>query len=101
MIIFELICSSQHRFEGWFSSHDAFEHQRQGGALSCPVCSTTRVEKLPAAKIRKPDNGRIASPPTAPNSETPPEPTALLTRFINHVLRHTEDVGHAFPEEAR
>src|SRR5215475_8834120 len=103
MIIFELICSSQHRFEGWFASHDDFARQQQDRVLVCPICATTHIEKLPAAKIRKSGNhAEPASPKKA--DETPvaqPDPTALLARLIEHVVLHTEDVGEAFPAEAR
>lgn len=104
MIVFELICSSQHRFEGWFSSSDEFERQRQNRMLSCPVCAVSKVEKLPTAKIKKVEGRPDESPPSDQKKDAPAPKQAqelTLASFIEHVLRHTEDVGPAFAEEAR
>ena len=51
MIVFDLICKDQHRFEGWFSSGEDFASQKSRGLLACPLCGGAHVEKLPAAKI--------------------------------------------------
>ncbi len=53
MIVYELICADEHRFEGWFASAEAFERQRDSGLVACPVCSSAAVEKLPSARIRR------------------------------------------------
>jgi hypothetical protein len=102
MIVFELICASQHRFEGWFASHDDFDRQQKSRVLECPVCATTNIAKLPAAKIRT----VASSPPevTQPKEQVAvaqPDPAAMMASLIDHVLRHTEDVGQAFAAEAR
>jgi len=106
MIVFELICSARHRFEGWFASGDDFEQQRLGGLLSCPVCSTGQVVKLPTAKLGR--SGDEAAPEqragqakTRPSGPTGPQIAAAVAAFVDHVLQNTEDVGRAFPEEAR
>jgi hypothetical protein len=120
MIVFELICQSQHRFEGWFSSADDFDAQKARGLLSCPACSSTQVEKLLTAKI-----GRHALPGPSTSDTAVPQSSApggvagsgasaadahlpaaanlpqALHALIDHVLRNTEDVGTQFAEEAR
>jgi hypothetical protein len=106
MIVFELICGDQHRFEGWFASGDDFERQRAKGLLACPICATGAVSKLPTAKL-----GRSAEAPAGPaNPRESPLPAAAgggqqlrvtVAAFVDFVLRNTEDVGRAFPEEAR
>jgi hypothetical protein len=106
MIVFELICAEQHRFEGWFASGEAFELQRDAGIVSCPVCSTGDVTKLPAARIRRGVGERAAGPdpsPGTPSRSAGPQQqmVAMLTNLVDHVLQTTEDVGKAFPEEAR
>jgi len=105
MIVFELICSSQHRFEGWFSSNDEFERQRQSRMLSCPVCAVTDVEKLLTAKIKKvegrPEELRASDQQKAAPAPKQAQQELTLAAFIQHVFRHTEDVGPAFAEEAR
>jgi hypothetical protein len=99
MIVFDLICKDQHRFEGWFASGEDFTSQKNRGLLVCPVCGGAHVEKLPAAKIRK------QSEPTAPApvSATQPSEAAQVDvlHIIDYILTHTEDVGKKFAEEAR
>jgi hypothetical protein len=106
VIVFELICGARHRFEGWFASGEDFEQQRRSGLLSCPVCSTGDVAKLPTAKLAR--SGGDRTPEQAPREadEQTRAPGAAqvshaLAAFIDHVLQSTEYVGRAFPEEAR
>jgi hypothetical protein len=110
MIIFELICTSGHRFEGWFASGDDFERQRLAGLLACPVCSTGEVQKLPTAKLgRWGDTAMGPERPARGEAEghdravtvTRAQVAAAVAAVVDHVLQHTEDVGRAFPEEAR
>lgn len=101
MIVFDLICKDQHRFEGWFASGEDFTSQKSRGLLACPVCAGVHVEKLPAAKIRK----QSTEPEVrVPNSAVPPEQGDQkmdVSRIIDYVLTHSEDVGKRFAEEAR
>ena len=69
MIVYELICADEHRFEGWFASAEAFERQRESGLVACPVCASGAVEKLPSARIRRgtqpaPEERPLATPMT-------------------------------------
>jgi hypothetical protein len=101
VIVFDLICRDQHRFEGWFASGEEFVAQKDQGLLVCPVCGGMHVEKLPAAKIRK------QSEPAAPAERqyapraNPADPRVDVGRFIDYILSHSEDVGKGFAEEAR
>lgn len=45
MIIFDLICSDRHIFEGWFSSSDDYQSQKRMNMLLCPICGCTNVTK--------------------------------------------------------
>jgi hypothetical protein len=105
MIVFELICGGQHRFEGWFASGDDFEQQRSKGLLACPICATGTVSKVPTAKLGR--SADAAAAPAAPRESAPPAAAGggqlrvTVAAFVDFVLRNTEDVGRAFPEEAR
>ena len=46
MIVFNLTCQQQHRFEGWFRSSDAYAAQRASKAVQCPVCGCVEISKL-------------------------------------------------------
>ncbi|MBI5910577.1 MAG: DUF1178 family protein [Betaproteobacteria bacterium] len=99
MIVFDLICKDQHRFEGWFASGEDFTSQKGQGLLECPVCGGAHVEKLPAAKIRK------QSEPAVPAQTSAAQPDKAekfdVSRIIDYLLAHSEDVGKRFAEEAR
>ncbi|MSQ69666.1 MAG: DUF1178 family protein [Betaproteobacteria bacterium] len=100
MIVFELICPEHHRFEGWFASTNDFERQKDRGQLSCPVCNHASIAKLPIAKIGKQgdDLPRRTTPAmTAPSLDQ----VKIMNALIDHILVNTENVGNAFPEEAR
>ena len=100
MIVFDLICRDQHRFEGWFTSGEDFTSQQSRGLLNCPVCGGVHVEKLPAAKIRTQAN-EAADP--APGGPAPPKQGEKtdISRVLDYILTHSEDVGKSFADEAR
>ncbi len=104
MIVFNLICTNDHPFEGWFASAADFERQQQSSLLSCPLCGSSKVSKtLHAPHV----NTGIA--PTRSESERPGKDAAgqyanigdELSQLIEHLIANTEDVGDMFPEEAR
>ena len=46
MIIFDLVCELEHRFEGWFQKPSDFDKQLLNGQLTCPVCGVNEIIKL-------------------------------------------------------
>ncbi|MBM3346844.1 MAG: DUF1178 family protein [Betaproteobacteria bacterium] len=108
MIVFELICPKQHRFEGWFSSSVDFESQKGRGMLSCPSCGHAEIKKLPTAKIRKSESAGAVRPAEVPvntqgGRQVPVAtmPQVTLNQLIDYVMANTEDVGKEFAEQAR
>jgi hypothetical protein len=99
MIVFDLICKDQHRFEGWFASGEDFASQKSRGLLACPICGGVHVEKLPAAKIRKQSEPAVAAPASA--VQTGNTEQLDLSRVVDYILAHSDDVGKSFVEEAR
>lgn len=99
MIVFDLICKDQHRFEGWFASGEDFTSQKSRGLLACPVCGGAHVEKLPAAKIRK--QSEPAEPAPASAVQAGKTEQVDVSRIVDYILTHSEDVGKSFAEEAR
>jgi hypothetical protein len=99
VVVYTLSCENAHRFEGWFASPEAFSHQHEGGHLSCPVCGSVTVAKMPSAP-------HLSLPKSEPVKETavtgsPDFMSKLRAKVIEYVLKHTEDVGARFPDEAR
>jgi hypothetical protein len=104
MIVFDLNCANQHRFEGWFDSGEDYERQLGQQLLTCPLCGSADVARLPhAAHIKsagKERPARAESPTSAPQQYANMD-SELLDKVIEQIIRQTEDVGTAFPEEAR
>lgn len=105
MKIFDLLCEAGHKFEGWFGSTEDFTTQKQQRLLECPSCGSAQVERVPSAS-----RVNLGAPaPQPPTAKTPDmagkDPFAmaqmLYSRMLDEVLARTEDVGKAFPAEAR
>lgn len=96
MIRYNLICSSEHEFEGWFSSSSDFDEQATSGLLSCPVCATKKVEKAimaPAVKTARKAEART--------SDAVKAMTAMAAKIRDEIGKNCENVGSKFAEEAR
>jgi len=110
MIVFDLLCASGHRFEGWFGSAADFTSQRERGLLSCPTCGSVKVQRVPSATRANlgAEPPKPAAKPGQP-AKTPDmegkDPFAiaqmLYSRMLDELLTKTEDVGRDFPAEAR
>ena len=105
MIVYDLGCANDHRFEGWFSSPEDYEQQKKSNLLNCPLCGNDRIARMPHASYvskRIPERkGDAAQAANAPPHQYTNVGADLLVKLIDHVLEKTEDVGRAFPEEAR
>jgi hypothetical protein len=121
MILFQLRCDQDHRFEGWFRNNDAYEQQAAGGLLSCPLCGRSDVRKAPMAPsiarshadrshaarsqaARRPNEGdgpeaatpAVATPPTvaaeAPVADMSPQAELLLRlRELRRMVESTAE----------
>ena len=106
MIVFDLLCTRGHAFEGWFASGAEFDRQKAARLLSCPVCDGFDVERRPSAKVRTAKARTAKAPAAAPAPVSAGQdaiagiPPELLAK-LREVVRNTEDVGERFPEEAR
>ncbi len=105
MIVFDLTCAAGHRFEGWFGSADDFAAQSVRGMLSCPSCGTAEIERVPSATRFNSGATEIvpsAKPDPALQGKDPMAIAQILyARLVDQMLSSSEDVGKAFPEEAR
>ena len=104
MIVYDLLCTNGHAFEGWFASGAEFDRQKAARLVSCPVCDGIDVARRPTAKVRiaKAQVAVPASPaaPAMPHDAIAGISPELLAK-LREVVRNTEDVGERFPEEAR
>ncbi|HRP66712.1 MAG TPA: DUF1178 family protein, partial [Thauera sp.] len=121
MIVLDLSCPEEHVFEGWFATGASFEDQLVRGLVSCPVCASTQIRRLPSAPYVQtrttareqpsPKRAKAATPGPTPAHPAPrssagsapglPEALAQALTTLRQLARSAEDVGERLPEEAR
>jgi hypothetical protein len=130
MKVYNLSCSFDHRFEGWFASEEDCLAQQANGMLACPLCSSTAITRMPSAphiakshtKADKEgvDQGRDSSAlakVSPAQSQSSQNEVAAVTRTdhcqleaqvqaaflsgMRELMNRSEDVGSGFAEEAR
>jgi hypothetical protein len=103
MIIFDLQCVNDHRFEGWFKNTSEFESQLKRAMIQCPICGSEQIAKLPSASHLS--LGKAVSQPTlAPQNKAAPytqDMHVFLRKLHEHVKQHFEDMGNEFAREAK
>jgi len=108
MIVYDLLCGQKHRFEGWFASSEEYEQQRERTLVRCPLCDDAHIERqLSAPNVhvgrsveRRTERAADETPvaPPAPDGESR---EAVVLQAMRQMIARTENVGAAFPEEAR
>ncbi|MCB1958491.1 MAG: DUF1178 family protein [Rhodocyclaceae bacterium] len=101
MIVLDVTCDQGHRFEGWFASSAAFSEQCDQGLVACPTCGSTRVTRLPSAPYVSTTRHSQPEPTTAPPRHDPAVIARQLAASLRAMAAQAEDVGAAFPQEAR
>ena len=95
MIVFDLRCDAGHVFEAWFASGDAYEAQRAGGQLACPMCGSGAVEKAAMAPAVSAKGNR------APPAAVVKEAIGRIAAMQASMLKGSEWVGPGFATRAR
>lgn len=109
MIVFNLACEHDHRFEGWFASADDYASQAGRGLVECPMCGSHDIRKeLSAPRLnlsgaREPSVAKAPAAAAQPVAMMPsPERLqALWLEVARRIVAGTEDVGARFADEAR
>ena len=91
MIVFDLQCNQGHDFEGWFDSLEDLESQRKRKLLTCPVCGSGKVRRVPSsfgmAKKRSESDHEVSA-------------RLLSQAMYRHLRDNFEDMGARFASEA-
>lgn len=113
MIIYDLSCDNNHRFEGWFRSADDFESQQLRRLVRCPQCDSATTRRIPSAvaiggQHQQAEQGAHTVLPEIPTSSgaTAAAPIAMqlasaYRQMVQAIVAGSEDVGTAFADEAR
>jgi len=95
MIVYNLICTHQHAFEGWFASGSEFERQSEQGLIGCPACGDHKITRLPSGPhLRRTHLERPAVADQDVDLEN-------LLEGLQQIMEGSVDVGEQFAEEAR
>jgi hypothetical protein len=117
MKVYNLACPFGHHFEGWFASEADATQQQENGLLTCPICDSHEIVRLPSApRIAKSTNRELAPLHAtevaqdtgnsmvlsgAEHANLQAQVQATVMKAMRELMKKTEDVGHDFAEEAR
>ncbi len=109
MIHYQLRCSEDHAFDGWFRDSAGFDQQSTSGQVVCPACGDTKVNRaLMAPSLgrkgqAKPEPVQAESSPPVPDKAVvlPDHLRAVLQKIRAEVEQKCDYVGPNFATEAR
>lgn len=102
MIIYDIGCEHGHRFEGWFGTVDDYDSQLDQGLLSCPVCGSLQVRRVPTAShISTRSSAATGLEPPAADSGSGSATAEYIEQLKAFIEKNYDDVGDRFSEEAR
>jgi hypothetical protein len=87
VIVYDLKCRDGHKFEGWFKDRGAFEEQKAGALIACPVCGNNDATVIPSSIAIL---GR----------EAEKLPVRIFEEFKAYINKNFDDVGDKFSEVA-
>ncbi len=95
MIIYDLKCKNNHKYEGWFKDIDSFEKQKVQNLISCPVCGDAGVDVImPSLKVVGKNNQSVRV------NEKELSAAKTLQSLYDFINRNFDDVGDRFAEVA-
>lgn len=103
MILYDLVCQREHRFESWFRNSNIVEKLIKAGEVACPACGSTNVQKAPMApRIGKSDEKSQAMDSEQRELAVAMEKATKALKELREVIeKNFEHVGDRFPQEAR
>jgi hypothetical protein len=123
MKVYNLACHLDHHFEGWFASEADYVSQQDNGLLSCPICESKEIVRLPSApriskgvgrellsadqtafsnsSIGSSDAGQSMVLTGSEHAHLQAQVQATVMKAMRELINKTEDVGYDFAEEAR
>ena len=90
MIIYDLQCAHEHKFEGWFKSREEYDRENHAQRLSCPLCGDAQITILPAG-------GHVS---VKERTEKRKDQRQFVRAFTDYVEKNFDNVGPGFAEEA-
>jgi hypothetical protein len=95
VIIYDLKCKNNHKYEGWFKDIDSFEKQKIQSLISCPICGEADVDVImPSLKVVGKNNRSVQA------NEKDLSAVKTLQSLYEFIDRNFDDVGDRFAEVA-
>lgn len=94
MIAYDLQCENSHCFEGWFEDSRAYANQKKKGLISCPVCDTTAIHRIPSTFAIKSSSSGSGSMPLDSKIDE------FSKKIVDYVEKNFDNVGTDFTREA-
>lgn len=103
MIRYSLKCDEGHRFDSWFASSADYDRLHATAMIGCAVCGTSAVAKDVMAPAVGAQTGEDAGKADASGPLSAPLSPAeqALAELRRRIEAQADNVGRAFPEEAR
>ena len=95
---YNLLCSRDHKFEGWFASEKSYLDQKTKKLIACPICDNTGIRRAIMAPNVNLKSKKIKSKKSNTafyNSRS------TLQHLKTWVEKNCVDVGDDFAKEAR
>lgn len=96
VIIYDLKCKKNHKFEGWFQDRAAFEEQRKRDLITCPVCGEAGAEIVPSTLAIMGRDLKISEKRQTKELA----PLKMMQLFNEYLEKNFDDVGDTFTEVA-
>jgi len=90
MIIYDLQCAHEHKFEGWFKSREEYDRENKAKRLSCPLCGDSQITLLPTG-------GHVS---VKERTEKRSDQGKFVRALTEYVEKNFDNVGPGFAEEA-
>jgi hypothetical protein len=115
MIHYNLRCTADHAFDGWFNDSASFDKQATRGLVECPLCGDTKIERalmtpaVSTSRARTPVEP-VAVPPSevlspvpviAGGGRMPAQLIGMLQKLRAEVEKNCDYVGPELADEAR
>ena len=115
MIHYNLRCTADHAFDGWFNDSASFDKQATRGLVECPLCGDTKIERALMTPAVSTSRARAPVEPVAvpPSEVLPPVPVmagggrmpaqliGMLQKLRAEVEKNCDYVGPELADEAR
>ena len=99
MVVYDLICNEGHRFEGWFKDLPDLEEQLQKELISCPICDSKYVTRVPSVFGQVKSGKKMPEMPSL-DEFAAKSPEERIKELSSYIEKSFENVGTNFANEA-